>query len=136
MGQVATWLLSELARRYDFHVLEDASHAIGGRYQGEPVGSCTHSSITVFSFHPVKIITTGEGGLATTNDPELALRMSELRSHGITKDQERFELPSAGPWSYEQKCLGFNYRMTDLEAALGQSQLRRLMQSSQSATCF
>ena len=118
--------ISELARRYGFHVLEDASHAIGGRYQGKPVGSCAHSSITVFSFHPVKIITTGEGGLATTNDPELALRMSELRSHGITKDQGRFELSSPGPWSYEQQCLGFNYRMTDLEAALGQSQLRRL----------
>jgi len=107
-------------------VLEDASHAIGGRYRGEPVGNCRHSAITVFSFHPVKIITTGEGGLATTNDCVLAQRMAELRSHGITKDPERFEQPAPGPWSYEQQQLGFNYRMTDIQAALGLSQLQRL----------
>ena len=118
--------IGALADRYGFAVLEDASHAIGGRYQGKPVGTCSHSSITVFSFHPVKIITTGEGGLATTNDPYLAERMSDLRSHGITKDQQRFESPSSGPWSYEQQDLGFNYRMTDLQAALGLSQLKRL----------
>ena len=118
--------IGALADRYGFAVLEDASHAIGGRYQGKPVGTCSHSSITVFSVHPVKIITTGEGGLATTNDPYLAERMSDLRSHGITKDQQRFESPSSGPWSYEQQDLGFNYRMTDLQAALGLSQLKRL----------
>ena len=99
-------------------MLEDASHAVGGRYQGEPVGNCRHSSITVFSFHPVKIITTGEGGLATTNDPLLAQRMVELRSHGIVRDVERFKQPAAGPWIYEQQQLGFNYRITDIQAAL------------------
>ena len=118
--------IAALANRYGFVVVEDASHAIGGSYQDEPVGSCLFSAITVFSFHPVKIITTGEGGLATTNDPELAQRMYELRSHGITKDVRRFELTAPGPWSYEQQVLGFNYRMTDLQAALGLSQLERL----------
>ena len=118
--------IGELSECYGFAVLEDASHAIGGRYRGEPVGNCRHSAITVFSFHPVKIITTGEGGLATTNDPVLAQRMVELRSHGITKDPERFEQPAPGPWSYEQQQLGFNYRMTDIQAALGLSQLQRL----------
>lgn len=115
-----------LAKHYGFAVLEDASHAVGGRYQGEAVGNCSHSAITVFSFHPVKIITTGEGGLATTNDPVLYQRMAELRSHGIVRDDNRFERPAAGPWVYEQQQLGFNYRMTDLQAALGLSQLRRL----------
>ena len=118
--------IGALAERYGFAVLEDASHAIGGRYQGEPVGNCRYSAITVFSFHPVKIITTGEGGLSTTNDPELAQRMAELRSHGIVRDAERFELPVAGPWAYEQQQLGFNYRLTDIQAALGLSQLQRL----------
>ena len=98
-------------------MLEDASHAIGGYYNGTPVGSCSYSAITIFSFHPVKIITTGEGGLATTNDPRLAQYMMQLRSHGITKDVQRFESPAPGPWSYEQQDLGFNYRMTDLQAA-------------------
>ena len=115
-----------LAERYGFAVLEDGSHAIGGRYQGEPVGNCRYSAITVFSFYPVKIITTGEGGLSTTTDPELAQRMAELRSHGIVRDAERFELPVAGPWAYEQQQLGFNYRLTDIQAALGLSQLQRL----------
>ena len=118
--------IGELAKRYGFAVLEDASHAIGGRYQGESVGNCRYSAITVFSFHPVKIITTGEGGLATTNDPLLAQHMAELRSHGIVREAERFEQPPAGPWLYEQQQLGFNYRMTDLQAALGLSQLQRL----------
>jgi UDP-4-amino-4,6-dideoxy-N-acetyl-beta-L-altrosamine transaminase len=118
--------IAALSDRYGFAVLEDASHAIGGRYQGEPVGNCRYSAITVFSFHPVKIITTGEGGLATTNDPVLAQRMAELRSHGIVRDAERFEQPAAGPWVYEQQQLGFNYRMTDIQAALGLSQLQRL----------
>ena len=115
-----------LADRYGFSVIEDASHAIGGRYQGELVGNCRHSDITVFSFHPVKIITTGEGGLATTNDPVLFERMAELRSHGIVRDPKRFEQPAAGPWVYEQQQLGFNYRITDIQAALGLSQLQRL----------
>jgi UDP-4-amino-4,6-dideoxy-N-acetyl-beta-L-altrosamine transaminase len=118
--------IGALAQRYGFALLEDASHAIGGRYRDEPVGNCRHSAITVFSFHPVKIITTGEGGLATTNDQDLARRMAELRSHGIVREQERFEQPPAGPWVYEQQRLGFNYRMTDLQAALGLSQLQRL----------
>ena len=118
--------IGALAERYGFAVLEDASHAIGGRYQGEPVGNCRHSAITVFSFHPVKIITTGEGGLATTNDPLLAQSMAELRSHGIVREAERFERPAAGPWVYEQQQLGFNYRITDIQAALGLSQLQRL----------
>ena len=118
--------LAELADRYGFYVLEDASHAIGGTFKNQPVGCCSHSAITVFSFHPVKIITTAEGGLATTNDPQLAHKMSVLRSHGIIKNQDQFELPAAGPWSYEQQSLGFNYRMTDIQAALGLSQLNRL----------
>ena len=118
--------IGALAERYGFAVLEDASHAIGGRYCGEPVGNCRYSAITVFSFHPVKIITTGEGGMATSNDPLLAQRMIELRSHGIVRDVDRFEQPVAGPWGYEQQQLGFNYRMTDIQAALGSSQIRRL----------
>jgi len=118
--------IGTLAQRYGFAVLEDASHAIGGRYRGEPVGNCRHSAITVFSFHPVKIITTGEGGLATTNDPLLAQRMAELRSHGIVREADRFERLAAGPWVYEQQQLGFNYRITDIQAALGLSQLQRL----------
>ena len=118
--------ISELANRYGFAVLEDASHAIGGCYQDDPVGSCCNSLISVFSFHPVKIITSGEGGMATTNDPNLAKRMVDLRSHGITKDVQRFELLAPGSWRYEQQELGFNYRMTDIQAALGFSQLQRL----------
>ena len=118
--------IGALAERYGFVVVEDASHAIGGHYRGDPVGNCRYSTITVFSFHPVKIITTGEGGLATTNDPVLAQRMSELRSHGIVREPERYERPAAGPWVYEQQQLGFNYRMTEIQAALGLSQLQRL----------
>ena len=121
--------ISQLAKRYGFSVLEDASHAIGGHYQGEPVGNCRHSAITVFSFHPVKIITTGEGGLATTNDPVLSQRMAELRSHGIVRECERFEQTDTGPWWYEQQQLGFNYRITDIQAALGMSQLQYQQQS-------
>ena len=120
--------IGSLSERYGFSVLEDASHAIGGRYQGHPVGNCRHSAITVFSFHPVKIITSGEGGLASTNDPILAKRMEELRSHGIVRDRERFQLKDAGSWVYEQQELGFNYRITDVQSALGLSQLRRLDQ--------
>jgi len=118
--------IGALADRYGFVVLEDGSHAIGGHYRGEPVGNCRYSAITVFSFHPVKIITTGEGGMATTNNQLLAQRMAELRSHGIVRDSERFEQPPAGPWVYEQQQLGFNYRITDIQAALGLSQLLRL----------
>lgn len=118
--------IADLAQRYEVAVLEDASHAIGGHYREEPVGNCRYSAISVFSFHPVKIITTAEGGLATTNDPLLAQRMADLRTHGITKDEARFERPAPGPWSYEQQDLGFNYRLTDLQAALGLSQLERL----------
>ncbi len=118
--------LYSLSSIYGFHILEDASHAIGGRYQNKPVGACSYSKITVFSLHPVKIITSGEGGIATTNDSSLASRMTELRSHGITKDPSRFIYKSPGPWFYEQQSLGFNYRLTDIQAALGLSQLSRL----------
>ena len=97
--------IAALAERYGFIVIEDASHAIGGSYQGQPVGCCSHSTITVFSFHPVKIITTGEGGMATTNDPHLAQRMCELRSHGIIKDVQRFELPSLDPGATSSSTL-------------------------------
>ncbi len=118
--------IADLANLYGVAVLEDASHAIGGHYRGEPVGNCRYSAISAFSFHPVKIITTAEGGMATTNDPKLAQRMAGLRSHGITREEARFERPAPGPWSYEQQDLGFNYRLTDLQAALGLSQLKRL----------
>jgi UDP-4-amino-4,6-dideoxy-N-acetyl-beta-L-altrosamine transaminase len=118
--------IGQLAERYGFRVIEDASHAIGGAYLDAPVGSGRYSDITVFSFHPVKIVTTGEGGLAVTGDETLAIRMRELRSHGITRDPHRMAAPPDGPWSYEQLELGFNYRMTDLQAALGRSQLDRL----------
>lgn len=117
-----------LAERYGFSVLEDASHAIGGRYIDNPVGNCRYSDITVFSFHAVKIVTSGEGGIATTNSSNLAQLMSDLRSHGITKDPSKFTQKSRGPWFYEQQALGFNYRMTDIQAALGLSQLQRLDQ--------
>ena len=115
-----------LSIQYGFKIIEDASHAIGGRYSGEPVGNCVFSDITIFSFHPVKIITTAEGGVAVTNDNELALRMSLLRSHGITRDQSLMSIESEGPWYYEQILLGLNYRMTELQAALGLSQMERL----------
>lgn len=115
-----------LSKKYGFGVIEDASHAIGGRYKGEPIGNCRYSDITVFSFHPVKIITTAEGGLATTNDSGLATKMELLRSHGITRDPSLMAGDSDGPWYYQQIDLGFNYRMTDLQAALGISQMQRL----------
>jgi UDP-4-amino-4,6-dideoxy-N-acetyl-beta-L-altrosamine transaminase len=117
-----------LASRYGVRVIEDASHAIGGGYRGDPVGSCRFSDISVFSFHPVKIVTTGEGGMAMTNDPELAERMRIDRTHGITRDPEALQHEDAGPWYYEQQRLGFNYRMTDIAAALGLSQLARIDQ--------
>ena len=122
--------IAALARRFGFRVIEDASHAIGGRYQGEPIGNGRFSDITVFSFHPVKLITTGEGGLATTNDPALAARLARLRSHGISRDPAEMRGEILGereaPWYYQQLELGFNYRLTDIQAALGYSQLQRL----------
>jgi UDP-4-amino-4,6-dideoxy-N-acetyl-beta-L-altrosamine transaminase len=115
-----------LSQQYGFKVIEDASHAIGGRYRGEPIGNGRYSDITVFSFHPVKIVTTAEGGMAMTNDPELAHKMNLLRSHGITREPERMTHAPDGPWYYQQVGLGFNYRMTELQAALGVSQMTRL----------
>ena len=115
-----------LGRRFGFRIIEDASHAIGGRYQGEPVGNCRYSDITVFSFHPVKIVTTGEGGMALTNDAALANCMARLRSHGITRDPAQMTHAPDGPWYYQQVDLGFNYRMTDVQAALGASQMERI----------
>lgn len=115
-----------LGQRYGFRIIEDASHAIGGRYLGEPVGSCRYSDVTVFSFHPVKIITTAEGGMALTKDANLARRMALLRSHGITREADQMTHQPDGPWYYQQIDLGFNYRMTELQAALGLSQMQRL----------
>ncbi len=115
-----------LSKKYGFKIIEDASHAIGGKYKGEPIGNCRYSDITVFSFHPVKIITTAEGGVAVTNSPELAEKLDLLRSHGITRDAHLMTKPMEGPWYYQQVDLGFNYRMTDLQAALGVSQMNRL----------
>ena len=120
--------IGALAQRYGFKIIEDASHAIGGKYQGEFIGSCRYSDITVFSFHPVKIITTAEGGMALTNDAELASKMALLRSHGITRDPAQMTHEADGPWYYQQIDLGFNYRMTELQAALGNSQMERLDQ--------
>ena len=118
--------IHSLGQEYGFKIIEDASHAIGGEYLGQPVGGCQHSDITVFSFHPVKIITTAEGGLATTNDKELLMRMQLFRSHGVTRDPELMTKESEGDWYYQQVELGFNYRMTELQAALGVSQMQRL----------
>jgi UDP-4-amino-4,6-dideoxy-N-acetyl-beta-L-altrosamine transaminase len=115
-----------LGRRYGFRIIEDASHAIGGAYRDAPIGRSQYSDITVFSFHPVKIITSAEGGMALTNDAELARRMALLRSHGITRDAAEMTQPPDGPWYYQQIDLGFNYRLTDLQAALGASQMRRV----------
>lgn len=115
-----------LSQKYGFKVIEDASHAIGGKYKGEFIGNGRYSDITVFSFHPVKIITTAEGGMALTNSDELAGQMALLRSHGITRDAGLMTQESDGPWYYQQVGLGFNYRMTELQAALGVSQMERL----------
>jgi len=115
-----------LSQRYGFKIIEDASHAIGGKYKGEPIGNCRYSDITVFSFHPVKIITTGEGGMALTKNSQLAKRLQLLRSHGITRDSADMTHAPDGPWYYQQIELGFNYRMTDIQAALGLSQMQRL----------
>lgn len=118
--------INALAKEYGFKVIEDASHAIGAKYKDKPVGSCVYSDITVFSFHPVKIITSAEGGMAVTNCAELNKKMSRLRSHGITNIPEEMTESSHGPWYYQQLELGFNYRMTDMQAALGLSQLKQL----------
>ena len=118
--------IHSLSREYGFKIIEDASHAIGGKYLDKPIGGCQYSDITVFSFHPVKIITTAEGGLATTNDKKLSERMQLFRSHGVTRDPELMTKEADGEWYYQQVELGFNYRMTELQAALGVSQMRRL----------
>lgn len=118
--------IHSLAQRYGFKIIEDASHAIGGRYQDRPIGNCAYSDITIFSFHPVKIITTAEGGMALTNSAELANKMALFRSHGITRDPAQMTHEADGPWYYQQIELGYNYRMTELQAALGVSQMQRL----------
>jgi len=118
--------IGALARRHGIRVIEDASHAVGATHAGRPVGACAESDIAVFSFHPVKIVTTAEGGAATTQDAELARRMGLFRSHGITRDAAHMQAPDTGGWWYEQHALGLNYRMTELQAALGSAQLARL----------
>lgn len=118
--------IRSLSNKFGFRVLEDASHAIGGRYKNSAIGSCMYSDITVFSFHPVKIVTTAEGGAALTNDDILAERLNLFRSHGVTRDPHLMQRSAEGPWYYEQIELGFNYRLTDMQAALGISQMSRL----------
>jgi len=115
-----------LSKKFGFRVIEDASHAIGGKYKDKYIGNCKYSDITVFSFHPVKIITTAEGGMATTNKDDIAEKLLLLRSHGITRDKKIMTNKSSGPWYYEQIKLGYNYRMTEIQAALGISQMNRL----------
>src|SRR5690554_3220434 len=118
--------IAALAKPLGIHIIEDASHAIGGQYEGKPVGNCAYSDFCVFSFHPVKMITTGEGGVLTTQNAELAEKVAALRSHGITRDPAQMHAENPEPWYYEQHFLGFNYRMTDIQAALGLSQLGQL----------
>jgi len=118
--------IGNLARYYGFRVIEDASHAIGASYQGRKIGACTHSDLVVLSFHPVKIITSGEGGMILTNREDLYQKLLLLRSHGITRDPAQMESPSEGPWYYQQIDLGYNYRITDIQAALGLNQLGRI----------
>ncbi len=116
-----------LSKQYGFKIIEDASHAIGGKYKGEPIGNCRYSDITVFSFHPVKIITSGEGGMAVTSDAQLVKHLRLLRSHGITSNVADMQpIPTQEIWNYQQIGLGFNYRMTDIQAALGLSQMQRI----------
>jgi len=119
-------LIHKLAKKYKFKIIEDASHAVGGTYKNQLIGNCRYSDVTVFSFHPVKIITTAEGGMALTNQADLAEKMALLRSHGITREPGKMDREPDGPWYYQQIDLGFNYRMTELQAALGCSQLERL----------
>lgn len=118
--------IANLAKKYNFKIIEDASHAIGAKYHNKPVGCCDYSDITVFSFHPVKIITSAEGGMAVSNSEEIDNKLKRLRSHGITNNPDEMTEPSHGPWYYQQIELGFNYRMTELQAALGLSQLNQL----------
>lgn len=118
--------INALSKKYGFRIIEDASHAIGGKYKGKSIGSCQYSDITVFSFHPVKIITTGEGGMCLTNDSQLAISLNRYRSHGIVRHPNEMTHVPDGPWYYQQISLGFNYRMTDIQAALGLSQMKRL----------
>lgn len=120
--------IAALGKQYGFRIIEDASHAVGAEHQGVPVGACQYSDIAVFSFHPVKIITTGEGGMAMTNDPVLAKSLARLRTHGIAQSPDELVSTLQGPWEYQQIELGHNYRMTNLQAALGYSQLGRLSQ--------
>lgn len=120
--------IHQLSQEYGFKIIEDASHAIGGKYHGQPIGNCQYSDITIFSFHPVKIITTAEGGAALTNDLTLAQKMDLYRSHGITRNPELMTQKPDGDWYYQQVALGYNYRMTELQAALGVSQMKRLEQ--------
>ena len=118
--------IHDLSKKYGFRVIEDASHAIGGKYENKAIGGCQYSDITVFSFHPVKIITTGEGGMCLTNDPNLAILLNRYRSHGIVRQASEMTHIPDGPWYYQQIELGYNYRMTDIQAALGLSQMNRL----------
>ena len=118
--------IGALAKRHGVRVIEDASHAVGASFAGKTVGACAHSDITVFSFHPVKIVTTAEGGMAVTQDADLAATMRRAASHGITRDPDLMTHDSDGPWYYQQIELGYNYRMTELQAALGISQMSRL----------
>lgn len=115
-----------LGQKYGFKIIEDGAHALGGSYQGERIGNCRWSDAVSHSFHPVKIVTSGEGGMITTNDDELAWKIGMLRTHGITRDADRMEGESHGPWYYQQLDLGFNFRMTDMQAALGASQMNKL----------
>jgi len=121
-----TKAIFELSKKYNFKIIEDASHAVGAKYRDLPIGSCLYSDICIFSFHPVKIITSAEGGAILTNSEYIDHQVKCYRSHGITKDSERFKNPSEGPWHYEQHSLGFNYRMNDIQAALGLSQFQRV----------
>lgn len=120
--------IAQLAQKYGFKIIEDASHAIGGYYQNQPVGNCQYSDMTVFSFHPVKIITTGEGGMVLTNCSNLYKKLIQMRTHGITRNPEFLTINDPPPWYYEQLELGYNYRMTDIQAALGISQMQRINQ--------
>ena len=128
--------IHQLSKKYGFKIIEDASHAIGGKYKGQLIGGCTYSDITIFSFHPVKIITTGEGGMAVTNSHKLADKMALLRSHGITRDTDNMTHKPDGDWYYQQVDLGFNYRMTDIHAAIGISQMNRLDQYIEKRHCI
>lgn len=118
--------IHQLSKQYGFAIIEDASHAIGSTFNKKPTGNCAYSDITVFSFHPVKIITSGEGGAATTNQKILADKMRQLANQGITRNENSFQFTNEGPWYYEQHVLGYNYRISDIHAALGLSQLNKL----------